>query len=104
MSGSTGTPALVLRRYFLSQMSWEAGCIGISRSPATSLESMVGATASRRTVLILSLAPSSCARLGRVVVVFGGRAGGNDDIGARMGTAACSLRIAALPPALGPFP
>ena len=30
MSTSTGSPDLVLRRYFLSQMSAEAGCIGIT--------------------------------------------------------------------------
>src|SRR5690606_1710196 len=54
MSASTGSPALVLRRYFLSQMSTEAGCIGISRSAAVavSMPSSMPDTASSRTVLI----------------------------------------------------
>src|SRR5690606_25312488 len=37
MSASTGWPALVLSRYFLSQMSADAGCIGISLSPWESI-------------------------------------------------------------------
>ena len=32
--GIDGSPFLVFRRYFLSQMSWDAGCIGISCSAA----------------------------------------------------------------------
>src|SRR5690349_8672070 len=51
MSASTAVPFLVFSRYFLSQMSWEAGCIGISRSAAAVL------TASRRTVLMPVLSP-----------------------------------------------
>ena len=51
MSASTASPDLVLSRYFLSQMSWEAGCIVIS------LSSMSFLTASRRTVLMLLASP-----------------------------------------------
>src|SRR5690606_11754995 len=52
MSASRGVPCLVFRRYFLSQMSWEAGCSGIS---ATDLS--VSLTTSRRTVLMLLDSP-----------------------------------------------
>src|SRR6185312_1359338 len=45
MSASTGSPRLLLSRYFLSQMSCEAGCIAMTCS-ASDL------TISRRTVLI----------------------------------------------------
>src|SRR6186713_1438663 len=50
MSASIASPCLVFNRYFLSQMSCEAGCIG-TRDPAAS--SVL--TASRRTVLIVLL-------------------------------------------------
>src|SRR5690606_23581265 len=45
MVASTGSPRLVFRRYFLSQLSYEAGCISISRAAFF-------LTASRRTVLM----------------------------------------------------
>src|SRR5688500_11257356 len=51
MSASTASPDLVFSRYFLSQMSWDAGCIGISLSAIFVL------TASRRTVLMPVLSP-----------------------------------------------
>src|SRR3546814_14513500 len=60
MSASTASPALVLRRYFLSQMSAEAGCIGMSLV-------VVFFTASRRTLLMLVGSP--CCSLARVVPV-----------------------------------
>ncbi len=53
MSASSSTPCLVFRRYFLSQMSSDAGCIGISWS----VPAMVFLTASRRTVLMLLPSP-----------------------------------------------
>src|SRR5688572_27463078 len=46
MSASIAWPALVFSRYFLSQISADAGCIGISCSVSI-------LTASRRTVLML---------------------------------------------------
>ena len=54
MSASMASPDLVFSRYFLSQMSWDAGYIGISLS--TSI-----LTASRRTVLMLLPSPVSVA-------------------------------------------
>src|SRR5688572_17722128 len=60
MSASTAWPALVFSRYFLSQMSWEAGCIGIS--PSLRARSAVAVlTASRRTVLMPVLSPRCAA-------------------------------------------
>src|SRR5690606_14973830 len=50
MSPSIASPCLVVRRYFLSQMSRDAGCKGMS----TALSCL---TASRRTVLMLCFAP-----------------------------------------------
>src|SRR6478735_12743945 len=47
MSASIASPDFVFSRYFLSQMSAEAGCIGISCAALSIL------TASRRTVLML---------------------------------------------------
>src|SRR5690242_3588390 len=54
MVTSTGSPFLVFNRYFLSQMSAEAGCIGMpwAASGAVSFR-----TASRRTMLILLDSP-----------------------------------------------
>src|SRR6478735_3195660 len=49
MSASIASPPFVFSLYFLSQMSAEAGCIGISCSALSIL------TASRRTVLMLLL-------------------------------------------------
>src|SRR5690606_27771334 len=51
MSASTASPFLVFSRYFLSQMSWDAGCIGMS------LLDVIVFTASRRTVLMPVLSP-----------------------------------------------
>ena len=53
MSASIASPVLVFSRYFLSQMSWDAGCIGISAS----WQSVSIFTASRRTVLMPVLSP-----------------------------------------------
>src|SRR5207342_683526 len=64
MSASTASPDLVLRRYFLSQMSCDAGCIGISLSRLVSvMPDMSVLTASRRTVLIPILLLSFVARV-----------------------------------------
>ena len=69
MSASTATPCLVLRRYFLSQMSCDAGCIGISS--VVRLRHRV-LTASRRTVLMTASISSCCGadRAGPVVLVM----------------------------------
>src|SRR5688500_13679122 len=64
MSASTASPDLVLSRYFLSQMSWEAGCIVIS------LSSMSFLTASRRTVLMLLASPFRGPGRARALVVL----------------------------------
>src|SRR5690606_29508207 len=55
MSSSTASPALVLRRYFLSQMSSDAGCRGMSLTVSIF-------TASRRAVLMPVLSPFDCGR------------------------------------------
>ncbi len=46
---STGSPALVRRRYFLSQMSYEAGCSAMAAAPS---RRSAGSLAVARTVLI----------------------------------------------------
>src|SRR5690606_33673427 len=56
MSASSASPCLVFKRYFLSQMSTDAGCIGTSWS----VPAIVFLTASSRTVLMLLPSPSSC--------------------------------------------
>src|SRR3970282_489301 len=65
MSASTASPVLVLSRYFLSQMSSDAACIGMSRGVAAAstvvdLEFASIFFASRRTVLMLVVSPSWC--------------------------------------------
>src|SRR5690606_25006363 len=89
MSASRGVPCLVFRRYFLSQMSWEAGCSGIS---ATDLS--VSLTTSRRTVLMLLDSPFRTDQL-----PVERTAGGTETPGRRAARAACRSQAGITRPA-----
>src|SRR5690606_797399 len=72
MSASSAWPCLVLRRYFLSQMSTDAGCIGMSCFVSV-------ATASSLAVLMFVCAPVLVpVRRCRLRVVPAHRRGGDD--------------------------